>query len=100
MLLKMEEVHVERGTAGASSMLRYEAEKAFDTNYAYGWKSKNSYGNAPEMVWYKFLVSFVPAEVTFRSNGETQSLKILYWYFFNEFEIRWKLFDNLSNDNI
>ena len=82
----IEEVHVERGTAGASSEFdhdRYNAEKAFHTNYAYGWKSKNNYGNAPEMVWYKFRDAFVPAEVTFRSNG-----KIGHWAFSSLIRIR------------
>ena len=77
----IEEVYGWRGTAGASSEYdtdRYEAERAFETNYAYGWKSKNNYGNAPEMVWYKFRASFVPDEVSFRSNGETQKFKNNY----------------------
>ena len=67
----IEEVHIEKGTPGATSeySTSYTAEKGFLHNYAYGWKSKNNYGNAPEMIWYHFRDAFMPAEVTFRSNG-------------------------------
>lgn len=67
----IEEVHVERGTAGCSSeySVTYNCEKGFARNYAYGWKSKANYGNPPEMVWYHFRTPFIPAEVTFRPSN-------------------------------
>ncbi|XP_066929655.1 uncharacterized protein [Clytia hemisphaerica] len=78
----IEEVHTERGTAGATSeySATYMAEKGFQKNYAYGWKTKNNYGHMPEMIWYKFRESFVPAEVTFRSNGNVNEMPTKYQF--------------------